>query len=129
MRVVVVPLLLLSACVAEAPKQCAESFCLPLQAKLLGKREVEDFNLYQVEWNGERFGIYEGDFPDFDVAGSKPIAIPLDANAKLRISGNEGQVLAHVGSGSPGFIHLTGPCTSRSACSAFLFATGMSAPK
>lgn len=129
MRVVVVSLSLLSACVAEAPKQCAKSFCLPLQAKLLGKQEVADFNLYQVKWNGERFGIYEGDFPDFDAVGSKPIDIPLDANAKLRIDGKEGQILAHVDIGEPKFVHLTGPCTSRGKCSALDFAAGMTPPK
>lgn len=84
MRVAVVSLLLLSACGTEAPKQCAEGFCLPSQSKLLGKQEVEDFNLYQVEWNGERFSIYAGNAPNFEELGSKPIAIPLDTNAKLR---------------------------------------------
>ena len=89
---------------------------MPQAAELIGKQEVADFNLYQVQWKGERLGIYEGDHPDFSSLGAERISIMLDPNAELLIDGEQAQVLARVGSEWPQFIHLTGPCSSRANC-------------
>lgn len=86
------------------------------EAELIGKQEVADFNLYQVRFAGERFGIYEGDFPDFDSARAEPVSIPIDANAQLLLQGEESQVLAQVSETWPIYVHLTGPCTSGGPC-------------
>lgn len=89
---------------------------MPLRAELIGKQEVADFNLYQVQWSGERLGIYEGDHPDFSRQGAERISITLDPNAALLIDGEQAQVLARIGNEWPQFVHITGPCSSRSDC-------------
>jgi hypothetical protein len=86
------------------------------EAELMGKQQVADFNLYQVRFAGERFGIYEGDFPDFEPAGAKLISIPVDANARLITQGGESQVLALVSESSPRYLHITGPCAIGGPC-------------
>lgn len=86
------------------------------QAELIDKQEIADFNLYQVRFAGDRFGIYEGDFPDFDAARAEQVSIPIDANAQILLHGAESQVLAQVSDAWPRYVHLTGPCTSGGPC-------------
>lgn len=117
MRPACLSLLLLSSCALDSPRQCGEVFCLPSNAELVDKREIEDFNLYRMRWNGERIGIYEGDHPDFQSRSAKDVIIPIDANAKLLIENGQGQVLARLHNDWPQFLHLTGPCSSRDDCS------------
>ena len=43
---------------------CGESFCLPGGTALFGRASpAEDFNVYEVEWRGKRFIVYEGNAP------------------------------------------------------------------
>ena len=86
------------------------------EAELIGKQQIADFNLYQVRLAGERLGIYEGDFPDFDAAGSKLASIPMDANARLIMQDGESQVLVLLSESSPRYLHITGPCASGGSC-------------
>lgn len=92
-------LFFLSGCAEVEPEVCGQEFCLPTQARLVGKQEVADFNTYQVDWGKNRIGIYEGDFPDFDKKEAEAISIPIDANAKFFADSGEGHVLARLDSG------------------------------
>lgn len=108
---------LLAGCTEVRPSTvCVETFCMTAEAELIGKQQIADFNLYQVRYAGKRFGIYEGDFPDFDVAGAKPVSIPIDANAQLIMQDGESQILAFVSENSPRYLHVTGPCVSSGPC-------------
>jgi hypothetical protein len=89
---------------------------MPPAAELIGKQEIADFNFYQVQWGGERLGIYERDHPDFQGQDAERISLPLDPNAELLIDGEQGQVLARLRGDWPQFLHLTGPCSSRANC-------------
>lgn len=106
-------LALLAGCTEERPPNvCGKTFCMAEKAELIGKQQVADFDLYQVRFAGVRFGIYEGDFPDFDAAGTKIVSIPIDSNARLLMQDGESQVLAIVSARSPRYLHVTGPCAS-----------------
>jgi len=98
------PLLsLLAGCSWSAePLVCGESFCLPKGSKLLSRQSpVEDFVLYHVEANGERFLIYEG-------------------NAPQR---SPGSVVLTVGKSWPNFVEVNGPCASEQNCAVRSFAS------
>ncbi|MDG6078175.1 hypothetical protein E3U23_03100 [Erythrobacter litoralis] len=108
---------LLAGCAEDRPPTvCGATFCMTAEAVLIGKQHVADFNLYQVRFDGQRFGIYEGDFPDFDDAEAEHVNIPMDANARLIMQEEESQVLAFVSKSSPRYVHVTGPCASGSSC-------------
>jgi len=108
---------LLAGCAEELSSDvCGETFCIAAEADLIGKQQIADFNLYQVRFAGERFGIYEGDFPDFDAAGATPVSIPVDSNARLILQNGESQVLAMMSETSPRYLHVTGPCPSSGPC-------------
>jgi hypothetical protein len=94
---------LLAACSQSAePSVCGESFCLPKGAKLISREApVEDFNLYRVEAQGDRFLIYEG-------------------NAPQR---SEGSVVLNLGSNWPNFLEVSGPCASKDNCAVQAFAS------
>ena len=69
---------------------CGESFCLPKGAKLISRESpVEDFNLYRVEADGDRFLIYEG-------------------NAPQR---SKGSVVLTMGKDWPQYLEVSGPCS------------------
>ena len=86
---------------ATQPSACGESFCLPHGAKLISRESpVEDFNLYRVEANGQRFVIYEGNHP------------------KRR----HGSVILTIGKEWPNFLEVSGPCASEDNCAARSFA-------
>lgn len=129
MRYAWVSLLLLANCSASQREECVEEFCTSRGAKLLGKQEIADFNLYQLEWSGESIAIYVGDFPDFDGRSTETIEIPIDANAKLVIDGQQGQILAHLSDDWPKFLHLTGPCASRDDCLVVEAANALTHPR
>jgi len=97
---------LLAGCTRSAePSVCGESFCLPNGAKLIGRETpVEDFNLYRVEAQGDRFLIYEG-------------------NAPQR---SEGSVVLTVGKDWPNFLEVSGPCVSKEDCAVKSFAAKIS---
>jgi hypothetical protein len=117
---------LLAGCAEERPQNvCGETFCMTAEAALIGKQQIADFNLYQVRFAGERFGIYEGDFPDFDAAGAKLVSIPIDANTRLITQDGESQVLALVSESSPRYLHVTGPCASSGPCPLLEFARSL----
>jgi len=93
---------LLAGCSGVAERSvCGESFCLPKGAKLISRESpVEDFILYRVEDNGERFLIYEG-------------------NAPQRAPGS---VVLTVGKDWPNFVEVNGPCASNDNCAVKVFA-------
>jgi len=121
--------LLISACAEVEPGTCGETFCLPAEAHLIGKQEVADFNLYQVEWRGERFGIYEGGHPDFAIDTAATISTPIDAAALFFMKGKEGHVLARQGREWSPYLHLVGPCSTRADCSVVAFAGALARPR
>lgn len=71
---------------------CGESY-LPPAARILSKRApVHDFNLYEVEWNGGRFVIYEGNAPDDGEGAETPLLLPVDPEATIRRDNGLGSV-------------------------------------
>ncbi len=86
----------LAAC-SDAPSSrvCGESFCFPEGTKLLSREApVEDFNLYRVEAEGERFMVYEG-------------------NAPMR---RQGSIVIPWAARWPNYLEVTGPCSSSTKC-------------
>jgi hypothetical protein len=86
---------------AAEPTICGESFCLPDGAKLISRETpVEDFNLYRVEANGDRFLIYEGNHPQR----------------------RKGSIVLTVGEDWPAFLEVSGRCSSEHDCPVRSFA-------
>jgi len=77
----------LAACtqaVSEPAGPCTENFCLPAGTKITHTQAGPDFNVHDVLWNGEKFGIYEGNFPQEGGQGSR-VAVKLSIDRKARI--------------------------------------------
>ena len=111
--------LLLIACAGQRPTgACGESFCLPADGRLLGKQTpVEDFNLYQVEWRGTRFGIYEGNHPQRSDGGHRtPLRLPVDEAASISRVNGGGSIIVNVGKDWPAYLDVMGPCQSPQHC-------------
>ncbi|MXP30121.1 hypothetical protein GRI58_15030 [Porphyrobacter algicida] len=125
MRAVLLSLLLLSGCSAEEPQSCLDAFCLPTDAEIVGHQQPADFDLYQVEWQDARFGIYVGDFPDFAVGTGEKLALVSGANAEIKTDGLQGEVLMQLGEQSPQYLHLTGPCEAKERCALVVFASAV----
>ncbi|WP_156457635.1 hypothetical protein [Altererythrobacter sp. Root672] len=105
---------------------CGESFCLPSDARLLSKRTpVHDFNLYDVEWNGVRFVIYEGNAPDEGEGAESILSLPLDPEAKLRRDNERGSVVARMRPDWPNYLQINGPCAAGDQCEAAALAKGI----
>lgn len=84
-------------CSELPPKVCGESFCFPQGTKLFSRKSpVEDFVLYRVEFQGERFVVYEG-------------------NAPQRRSGS---FVIRWSENWPSYFEVAGPCASHAKCSA-----------
>lgn len=95
------PLLLIAALVAcseqAPPKVCGDSFCFPQGTKLLSRETpVEDFNLYRIEVQGERFVVYEGNAPQ-----RRP-----------------GSIVIPWSEAWPTYLEVTGPCAFPARCAA-----------
>ena len=112
-------------CSAETPRgACGESFCLPRGAQLVAKRTpVEDFNLYQVEWNGGSFLIYEGNAPDEGDGAATILSLPLDPQATLRRDSGHGSVLLRIDRQWPNYLQIAGPCLPGDRCAAATLAS------
>jgi hypothetical protein len=122
MRVVLISILMLSACSTEEPQPCLDAFCLPAGAELVGHQQPADFDLYQVEWHDARFGIYTGDFPMFEVGSGEKRELASNANAEIKTDGSQGEILMQLGEQSPRYLHLTGPCEAVERCALVAFA-------
>lgn len=122
MRFLIFVLMLLSACVADKSKTCLGDFCLPTDADLVGHQRPADFDLYQVDWQGARFGIYVGDFPDFRIGSGAKRAVTIDADAELKINDMQRHILVQLGARSPRYLHITGPCIEAEGCALVNFA-------
>lgn len=91
----------LAACSGAHSRVCGESFCLPNGAKLVERETpVEDFNLYRVEEGGNRFVIYEGNYPQR----------------------GQGSVVLTIGKRWPNYLEVSGPCASKQDCAVESFA-------
>jgi len=111
----------------EARGTCGESFCLPASAKLIGKQTpVEDFNLYQAEWDHARFGIYEGDAPQRGEARRIALRLPMDRAAAMSVTDGQASIIIKVGKAWPEYLDVMGPCPSDGNCPAKLFAAQLS---
>ena len=127
---------MLVGCWTQEPRgECGESFCLPATATLVAKETpVHDFNIYQVEWRGERFGIYEGNHPRRQPESrSSALSLPLDPSAKLSVADGRGSVVIRIARDCragepcwPEFLDLTGPCASSDKCEVAAFAAELS---
>ena len=114
---------------------CGQSFCLPASATLLKKSTpVEDFNLYDVEWRGARYIIYEGNNPDRreDIRG-RLLRLPIDQSAVLKIAEGLGNVLITLKSDCkmgescwPMHLDVHGQCSLIGHCQVESFATQLS---
>lgn len=133
--------LLLTGCSTQVPTAqeprgtCGEGFCLPASANLLDKaRPVEDFNLYDVEWRGIRYRIYEGNAPQRDEESrSSPLRLPIDQSAVLTIADGIGSVLVtlkaecKVGESCwPMYLAVSAPCPLIGHCQVEDFAAQLS---
>ena len=127
MRAVVLSLLLLSGCTAEEPQSCLNAFCLPAHAEIVGHQQPADFDLYQVDWQDARFGIYLGDFPDFAIGTGEELALASGVNAEIKTDGLQGEVLMQLGEQSPQYLHIFGPCEGRGRCALIDFASAVEA--
>lgn len=125
MRAVFLSLLLVSGCSAEEPPSCVDTFCLPADAEVVGHQQPADFDLYQVEWQDVRFGIYVGDFPDFAVGSGEKLALAPGARAEIKTEDLQGEVLMHLGEQSPRYLHLAGPCEAKEECALVAFAAAI----
>jgi hypothetical protein len=86
----------------DQPPLCGESFCLPRGAKLISRQSpVHDFNLYRVEWNGDRFLIYEGNHPQR----------------------SKGSVVLEMRKDWPNYLQVSGACATPDHCAVKSFAT------
>jgi hypothetical protein len=106
-------------------KNCGKAFCYSPSAKLIGTQQVEDFNTYQLEWDGNRIGIYEGDFPTLSHSPVETIDIAVDRQAELRIGDGLGIVSVKLGDEWPRFLEITGPCSSSDDCVVAEFAKSL----
>jgi hypothetical protein len=96
----VLTLLIIGCSPAVQPPVCGESFCLPEGGKLIGRENrTEDFNLYRVEANGNRFSIYEGNHPQR----------------------RDGSIVLTIGKEWPAFLEVSGPCRSNDDCASRSF--------
>jgi len=111
--------LLLVACTEEpSVGPCGESFCIPADANLLGKRTpVEDFNLYEVAWRDARFTIYEGNYPQGkDEAGGSVVSLPGNRAGTLRIRDGEASLIFDTQLGWPAYLDVMGRCRTIEDC-------------
>ena len=121
MKSIIVPLvaLLMIACSREQSiGPCGESFCLPSDAQLLGKRTpVEDFNLYQVAWRGAQFSIYEGNHPQGkDDVGGSVVGLPGNRAGTLRVHDGQASIIFDTQNTWPAYLDVMGPCKSTEDC-------------
>ena len=110
--------LVLAACAGETPTgPCGESFCIPRDAHLLGKRTSVDFNNYQVTWRGGHFDIYEGNHPQgLNDAGGSVFELPVRRAGTLRVSGTGCSVIFDTQRNWPAYVKVVGPCQSSEDC-------------
>ena len=123
--------LLLMSCSTQEPRGvCGDSFCLPTSAKLIDKKTPgEDFNLYQVEWRGGQFGIYEGNYPQgIDEPNRTALRLPIDQSASLSLSNGQGSIIVDVKKDWPNYLDVMGPCQSSQQCPLKAFAAELSLP-
>jgi hypothetical protein len=71
---------------------------------------------YQLAWRGEPFGLYVGDYPDFDVKRAVPYAAPLDGDARLLAGGGTAELRLRLGETSPRYLHLSARCEAIETC-------------
>jgi hypothetical protein len=109
-------LVALAGCSADGGGQCAQGFCLPADAVIVGREEPADFTLYQLAWRSEQFGLYVGDQPTFNTAAASPFAVPLDREARLVTGGGSAELLMKLGDTSPRYLHLAGRCDAIETC-------------
>jgi hypothetical protein len=119
-RLAFVLTMILASCSSETSESdCGESFCLPYDAQLVSKRTpVEDFNLYQVEWNGRRFVIYEGNAPNETEIVATTLPLPLDPEARLRRDEGHGSVTLRMHPQWPNYLQINGSCVQGEECAA-----------
>lgn len=106
--------------------KCGERFCAPSDGSIVSGKEIADFKIYQVEWRGNRFGIYEGDFPTLVHGLSENIGIAVADDATVTIDGDMGIIDARTGLDWPRFIQITGPCEAPTNCLAADFVRHLS---
>lgn len=120
------PFLLLGGCSVQQPQgECGESFCLPVDAKLVEVlAPVEDFKFYRIEWRGQPMEIYEGNQPKKRPEASSValLNLPLDNKAALRFIDHGGSILVRMGDDWPMYLEVTGSCSSTEQCSVASFA-------
>jgi hypothetical protein len=117
----------LAGCADASPSgPCAENFCLPAGAKIVSKSNpVEDFNLYQIDWKGARFGIYEGNHPQRRADVKQPINLPIDPAASIDVQDGRGSIIVSIGKHWPAYLDVMGPCKGSAHCLVTDFAHGL----
>lgn len=131
MRICCLPLIViaLEACtpaVSEPAGPCTENFCLPDGAKITLTQEGPDFNVHDVSWMGQRFGIYEGNHPQKGIrAAAQPSNSALTPGPALASRRGVAASSSPPGKAGPPFWDVMGPCRSDKDCTLVRFAEGL----
>ena len=121
MRIALLTVLFVVSCTGQQSEHCNEAFCLSDEAVVVGHQQPADFDLFQIDWRGSRFGVYAGNHPDFKEEAAVTISVPFDQQAMLLIHEGNGEPLVKTENSWPEYLHLSGPCDSPSDCSLLEF--------
>jgi len=125
------PLILIAlvACtpvVSEPAGPCTENFSLPAGAKITHTQTGPDFNVHDVLWKNEKFGIYEGNYPQQGDQGSRvAVKLPVDRKARIGIAEGRGSIIVATGKDWPAYLDVMGPCRSDKNCAVVKFGAGL----
>lgn len=118
---VVITLVACTQAASEPVGPCAENFCLPAGAKITHTQAGPDFDVHDVLWNGEKFGIYEGNFPQGGDQGSRVAKLSIDPKARIAIAEGRGSIIVATGKDWPAYLDVMGPCKSEKDCAIVKF--------
>ena len=87
-----------AASCSQSPSYCGEAFCLFDKPQAVSKKALIDFNIYQIDYRGEHFAVYEGDNPDLlrphDLGPVPPDVVPPGFVEGRLYRGDDGYSLA-----------------------------------
>ena len=119
---VVIALVACTPAAREPAGPCTETFCLPAGTKITHTQAGPDFNVHDVLWNGEKFGIYEGNFPQEGDQGSRvAVELSIDRKARIAIAEGRGSIIVATGKDWPAYLDLMGTCRSEKDCAVVKF--------
>ncbi len=123
---VMITLVACTQAASEPAGPCTENFCLPAGAKITHTQAGPDFDVHDVLWNGEKFGIYEGNFPQEGDQGSRvAVKLSIDPKARIAIAEGRGSIIVATGKDWPAYLDVMGPCKSEKGCAVVKFGAAL----